>query len=578
MVNVTNGKLIRLLVEDEPFDVRYGDGAQARAGARLPRRRAAPRGGVGVPHRTRRSACARRGWSPSPSARWPPSSTRSRPSSGEFPVVVQSELVANEEGPAASSDPRAAAALASPLESDMYAAVDLRAILVHRTRTSGLRMAAAMDHVVEGPDGDHDRLRGLPRPRAGHRHRRPRRRASRCGSSSSSPTAGRRSARSRRCATRCRPRGHGAVHAGWDGLLGQQRSYLDEFWERSDVELEGDAELQQAIRFGLFHTLQAGARGEQRAIAAKGLTGPGYDGHTFWDTEMFVLPVLTYTAPHASADALRWRTPDARSGPRAGQDARPEGRRVPVADDPRRGVLELLAGRDRGVSHQRRHRRRGHPLPGGRPTTTSSSTTSASSCWSRRRGCGARSVTTTPPGDFRIDGVTGPDEYSAVADNNVYTNLMAQRNLRAAADAVERHPAPRRRAGRRRRGDGELARRRRQDGRSPTTRRSRSTPRPRASPTTSAGTSSHARPSSTRCCCTSPTSTCTASRWSSRPTWCSRCSCAATPSPPRRRRATSSTTRRSPSATRRCRRAPRRWSPPRSATSTWPTTTSPRRR
>src|SRR6202034_597741 len=101
--------------------------------------------------------------------------------------------------------------------------------------------------------------------------------------------------------------GSGAIHTGWEGLLADQRAYLDEFWERSDVEIDGDAELQQAIRFGLFHTLQAGARGEQRAIAAKGLTGPGYDGHTFWDTEMFVLPVLTYTAPHAAADALAWR-------------------------------------------------------------------------------------------------------------------------------------------------------------------------------------------------------------------------------------------------------------------------------
>jgi alpha,alpha-trehalose phosphorylase len=59
---------------------------------------------------------------------------------------------------------------------------------------------------------------------------------------------------------------------------------------------------QQAVRFGLFHTLQASARSEQRAIAAKGLTGPGYDGHTFWDTESFVLPVLTYTAPHVVAE------------------------------------------------------------------------------------------------------------------------------------------------------------------------------------------------------------------------------------------------------------------------------------
>ena len=98
-----------------------------------------------------------------------------------------------------------------------------------------------------------------------------------------------------------------ARHRGWEGLLADQRAYLDDFWDRADVEIDGDAELQLAVRFGLFHTLQAGARAEQRAIAAKGLTGPGYDGHAFWDTETFVLPVLTYTAPHAARDALRWR-------------------------------------------------------------------------------------------------------------------------------------------------------------------------------------------------------------------------------------------------------------------------------
>src|SRR5947199_6489779 len=98
-----------------------------------------------------------------------------------------------------------------------------------------------------------------------------------------------------------------AKYAGWDSLLEGQRAYLDDFWATADVELEGDTELQQAVRFALFHTLQAGSRAEQRAIPAKGLTGPGYDGHTFWDTERFVLPVLTYTAPGAAADALRWR-------------------------------------------------------------------------------------------------------------------------------------------------------------------------------------------------------------------------------------------------------------------------------
>ena len=61
------------------------------------------------------------------------------------------------------------------------------------------------------------------------------------------------------------------------------------------------------MRFGLFHLVQASARAERRAIPSKGLTGTGYDGHAFWDTEGYVLPVLTYTLPHAVADSLRWR-------------------------------------------------------------------------------------------------------------------------------------------------------------------------------------------------------------------------------------------------------------------------------
>src|SRR5262249_61656236 len=94
---------------------------------------------------------------------------------------------------------------------------------------------------------------------------------------------------------------------GWDGLLADQRAFLDDFWDRADVEIDGDTEVQQAVRFALFHVLQAGVRGESRPIPAKGLTGPGYDGHAFWDTEAFVLPVLTFTAPDAVASALRWR-------------------------------------------------------------------------------------------------------------------------------------------------------------------------------------------------------------------------------------------------------------------------------
>src|SRR5438876_4355386 len=230
-----------------------------------------------------------------------------------------------------------------------------------------------------------------------------------------------------------------ARYAGWDHLLEGQREYLDDFWEHADVELEGDTELQQAVRFALFHTLQAGARAEQRAIAAKGLTGPGYDGHAFWDTERFVLPVLTYTAPKAAADALRWRHA--------------------TLDLARERAAQLGL---RGAAFPWRTIR-GHESSGYWPAGTAAFHIAAAIADAVVRYQAAAEdeeferevaiellVETArlwrslghhdAEGRFRIDGVTGPDEYSAIADNNVYTNLMAQRNLLAAADAVQRDP------------------------------------------------------------------------------------------------------------------------------------------
>ena len=435
-VNVTNGKIIRLLVDDEPFDVRFGE-------LESHERVLDFRAGV----------LARR-------AEWcSPAGRQVRVSSvrlvslvqravaavlyevealdGPVRLVVQSELVANEPMPDVEVDPRAAASLDAPLRSEQFSDHDAHAVLVHVTRQSALRMAAAMDHIVAGPSGtetasessaDLARVTITADVAPGQRLRVVKLLA--YGWSSQRSTAALRDEVAAALAE--------ARHTGWDGLLTGQRGYLEDFWERADVELEGDAELQQAVRFALFHTLQAGARGERRAIGAKGLTGPGYDGHTFWDTETFVLPVLTYTAPHAARDALRWRHatlglarerakllgfqgaafpwrtidgqecsgywPAGTAAFHVGADiADAVGRYQAASDDE---AFEREIGLELLVETARLWRSLGHHDAGGR---------------------------------FRIDGVTGPDEYSAVADNNVYTNLMAQRNLRLAADVVQRH-------------------------------------------------------------------------------------------------------------------------------------------
>ncbi len=437
IVNVTNGKLIRLLVDDEQFDVRYGD--LLRHERVLDLRDGVLIREVGWRSPTGREVCVR-------STRLVSFVHRSvaaiayevEPVDARTRIVVQSELVANEPVPAQSDDPRAAAALAHPLQSEQHTHHELRAGLIHATRASGLRMAAGMDHIVEGPEqtvtaaeseADLARVTVTTELAPGQPLRIVKLLAYAWSSQRSRP-----SLRDQVDAALASAR-----RTGWDGLRADQRAYLDEFWNRADVELDGDPALQQAVRFGLFHTLQAGARAERRAIAAKGLTGPGYDGHTFWDMEAFVLPVLTYTVPDAAADALRWR----------------------------HSVLDLARERARvlgraGAAFPWRTIR-GQECSGYWPAGTAAFHINADIADAVRRygaatgdeaferDVGLELLVETARlwrslghhdalGTFRIDGVTGPDEYSAIADNNVYTNLMAARNLMEAADAAVRQP------------------------------------------------------------------------------------------------------------------------------------------
>ena len=437
LIDVTNGKLVRLLVDDEPFDVRYGVLARHERVLDL-------RAGV-----LRREV----EWTSAAGQRVRVRSTRLvsfvhravaavcydvEPVDGPARIVVQSTLVANEPVPGETRDPRAAAALRAPLVGEYHVHHDLEAALGHRTRSSGLRMAAGLDHVVDGPPGtttDAESQPDLARVTI---------------STDLAPGTPLRVVKllaygwsSRRSMPALRDQVDAALTAarrtGWDGLAAGQRAYLDDVWQRADVEVDGDPQLQQAVRYAVFQTVQAGARAEERAIPAKGLTGRGYDGHTFWDMETYTLPVLTYTVPHAARDALRWRSstlPQAR--------ARAEVLGLAGAAFPWRTI-------------------RGEECSGYWPAGTAGMHINADIADAVRRYVAAtgdvafdraeglellvetarlwRSVGhVDTEGGFRIDGVTGPDEYSSLGDNNVFTNLMAARNLRAAADAVERHP------------------------------------------------------------------------------------------------------------------------------------------
>ncbi|MCH5671229.1 glycoside hydrolase family 65 protein [Streptomyces gilvus] len=436
VINVTNGKVLRLLVDDEPFDLRYGRLTSHERVLDLRRgvlertcEWTSPAGSTVRVRSTRLVSLTQRAVA-AVAYEVEAVGSRSR-------VVIQSELVANESLPGSDGDPRGAQALESPLEAEEDVAVGHRLRLVHRTRRSGLRVAVAADHIVSGPERttyasesnvDVARLTVTSVLEPGERLRVEKLVAHGWSAVRSRPAM----------SDQVEAALAAAGHSGWDGLLQEQRDYLDDFWARADVQVDGDEEIQQAVRFALFHVLQAGARAEQRAIAAKGLTGSGYDGHAFWDTEAFVLPLLTYTSPGAVAEALRWRhstLPAARE--RAAQlglkgAAFPwrtiegsEGSAYWPAGTAAFHVNAAIA--DAVVRY-----------------------TAASGDTQFEREAGTELLVETARlwrslghhdhrGAFHIDGVTGPDEYSAIADDNTYTNLMARANLLAAADACERH-------------------------------------------------------------------------------------------------------------------------------------------
>ena len=440
VVNVTDGKLIRLLVKDSPLDLNYGEiidhrrTLDLRAGVlRRSTEWQSPGGRTVRVTSTRLVSLVRRSIA---AIQYEVEVTDDL---GDLYVALQSDLLANEAGQGSGgADPRAAAALAKPLQSELAVARGRRAVLVHRTKRSRLRVAAGMDHVIEIPDTSTEDIEA-----SGD--------LARYTLAARIPPRGTLTMTkflaygwsSRRSDAAVRDQVEGALAtaklAGFDRLVREQRELLDQHWDEADVEIEGDDELQQAVRVGMFHVLQAGLRGERQAIPAKGLTGPGYDGHTFWDTEAYVLPVLTYTAPHAARDALRWRHS--------------------TLDLARARAKEL--GR-RGAAFPWRTIR-GEETSGYWPAGTAAFHINADIADAVvryynatldddfDRDFGAEILIETArlwaslghfdtEHGFRIDGVTGPDEYTAVVDNNVFTNLMAQRNLREAAEAVKRQP------------------------------------------------------------------------------------------------------------------------------------------
>jgi len=237
------------------------------------------------------------------------------------------------------------------------------------------------------------------------------------------------------------------LNQGFEQLLASQEQYLDDFWRRSDVRVRdiredrtkrSTVEIQQAIRFNLFHILQASARAEDRGVPAKGLTGQAYEGHYFWDTEIYVLPFLIYTSPRIAKNLLTFRY---RMLPQARARARELGHRGAMFP------WRTISGEEASAYYA---------------AGTAQYHINADIMFALRkyvqatgdeqflRDCGVEMLVETARlwldlgfysdakgGKFCINAVTGPDEYNTVVNNNAYTNLMARENLRYAAETVQ---------------------------------------------------------------------------------------------------------------------------------------------
>jgi alpha,alpha-trehalose phosphorylase len=439
IVNLPDGKLIRLYVDDEPFDLgsarirRFERGLDMRAGTLDRQVLWETPDGRQLLVESRRLVSFHEKHVAAIVYRVTVLNARAA-------LVLVSELV--NQAPAlegGEDDPRLARSLSHEvLTPQRSAGVDRRILLSYVTRNSQMGLACGMDHTLETDcastfksnlgesearvvfhvDADPDKPITLTKYITYHTSRSDK-------TDELSERAGR---------TLDRVVGH-----GFGQLLADQRAYLDDFWKRSDIQISAQhPRAQQCLRWNLFQLLQASGRADHTGIPAKGLTSQTYDGHYFWDMEMYVLPFLIYTAPRLARNVLQYRYSIL---DKARERARAVGQKGALFAWRTISGEEASAYYAAGTAQYHINAAIAHAIMKYVDITGDKDflyeygaeiLVETARLWydlgffsERKDGC------------FCINRVTGPDEYTTVVNNNTYTNLMARENLRSAADAVE---------------------------------------------------------------------------------------------------------------------------------------------
>lgn len=211
-------------------------------------------------------------------------------------------------------------------------------------------------------------------------------------------------------------------------LVLQQERSLNSFWESSDIEIYGSDSLQQAVRFQLFQLLQSVGKDDASNISAKGLTGEGYEGHYFWDTEIYVLPLFQLTQKSLAKQLLSYRyhiLPQAKD--RALELGHKKGAAYPwrtisgieCSSYFPAGTAQYHINADIAygfIQYYLYHRDADFMLEKAAEVIYETAR-----IWLE--------IGHWHKGKFYINCVTGPDEYTAIVNNNFYTNAMAKYHL-----------------------------------------------------------------------------------------------------------------------------------------------------
>ena len=372
--------------------------------------------------------------------------------SGDAPVVISSQILNRQDGldeyrarhpvPDEVVDPRRAAAFGERvLLPRLSYATEERIGLGYQCAHSGMTIAVAADHVLETPD-EHEELARCDEDQAKLVFRVDATQGTTIRLQKTVAYHTSRVVPVRELSDRCdrtldRARRHGAEH-----YLADQRAWYADFWAAADVELADDTPehraVQQAIRYNLFSLAQATGRIDGLGVPAKGVTGSGYEGHYFWDTEIYVVPFLSYTRPEVARNALHFRSVMLPAARERAREMAQSGAMYPwrtingeeASAYYAAGTAQVHIDADIAyalVKYVRATGDEGFLVHEGIDILVETARMWADLGFWRSNG----------EPTFHIHGVTGPDEYTTVVNNNLFTNVMARFNLEQAVESLE---------------------------------------------------------------------------------------------------------------------------------------------